>query len=132
MIYILYCSSSFEATELAAPWHSHVDQVKAIPLPCSGRLDILYLTKAFETGVEGIAVVVCPEGECRYVEGNMRARKRVDAVETLLEETGLGRGRATVIQLGAGGTQQVLREIAAFRDRIMDTTNAHKATAGTR
>ena len=99
-------------------YSAHEDELKAIPLPCSGKVDILYLTKAFETGADGVAVVTCKQGECRYLEGNLRARKRVEAVDALLEEIGLGKGRMVIIQMGDGGIEQVMREVEDFRIRI--------------
>ena len=59
-------------------------EIKVISMPCSGKLDILYLTKAFDTGADGAAIMICKEGECRYMEGNMRARKRAQAIDELL------------------------------------------------
>ena len=118
-VYLFYCSSSFDALEPVLRGDSeHEGELKAIPLPCSGKIDILYLTKAFETGADGVAVVMCREGECRYLEGNLRARKRAEAVEALLEETGLGQGRLAIIQMKEGGMEQVIREIEDFRARI--------------
>src|SRR5512136_365944 len=99
-IYLFCCVSNFDPAELGEMG----GEFKTIPLPCSGKADILYLTKAFETGADGVAVLMCPEGECRYLEGNLRARKRLEAVDALLNEAGLGRGRAVVIQLDDGGT----------------------------
>lgn len=119
VIYVLFCSTSFEAADLLAPWRGASDGVKTIPLPCSGRADILYLTKAFDTGAAGLALVVCKQNECRYFEGNLRAKKRAEAVESLLEETGLGRGRVTVIQMGDGGVGQVVKELGDFRKTIL-------------
>ena len=112
------CSTSFDPDELARGYSRREDRLKVIPLPCSGKVDILYLTKAFETGADGVAVVTCKEGECQYLEGNLRARKRVEAVDALLEETGLGKGRMVIIQMGAGGVKQVLKEVEAFRSGI--------------
>jgi coenzyme F420-reducing hydrogenase delta subunit len=83
-------------------------------LPCSGKLDILYLTKIFETGADGVAIMVCPEGDCRYVEGNKRARKRAEAVDTLLAETGMGKGRVRFIQLDDSGVEKAVRELDDF------------------
>jgi len=122
VIYVLFCSTSFKAADLISPWHNATDGVKPIPLPCSGRVDILYLTKAFDTGADGLALVICKQGECRYFEGNLRARKRADAVESLLEETGLGRGRVTVIQMGDDGLGQVVKELDIFRKTILVLT----------
>jgi F420-non-reducing hydrogenase iron-sulfur subunit len=91
-----------------------------VSIPCSGKLDILYLTKAFDTGADGVVVMVCPEGECRYLEGNLRARKRVEAVEKLLEETGLGAGRIAIVQMGENGTKRAMREVQDFCLKIKD------------
>lgn len=122
MIYVLYCSTSFESEELVKPWRGQTDAVKTVALPCSGRLDILYLTKAFEMGADGVALVACKEGECRYLEGNLRARKRAEAVDDLLEETGLGKGRVVVIQMDDGGIEKVIDGLTEFRKHIMTLT----------
>ena len=96
------------------------DELKIISLPCSGKIDVLYLIKAFETGADGVVVVTCRKGECRYLEGNLRAQKRAEAVDALLEEIGLSRGRMAVIQLKEGGTNQLIREIEDFRAKIRE------------
>jgi coenzyme F420-reducing hydrogenase delta subunit len=115
---IFCCSSSFDPAELSYGNNGQGVEVKVIPLPCSGKIDILYLTKAFETGADGVAVVTCKKGDCRYLEGNLRAQRRVEAVDALMEEIGLGRGRTVMIQLGEGGVEQVKREVEDFRSRI--------------
>jgi coenzyme F420-reducing hydrogenase delta subunit len=74
-----------------------------------------------------VAVMTCPEGECRYLEGNMRARKRAEAVEELLKETGLDEGRVAVIQMDDGGIEQALRELGDFRLRIATLAQGHQA-----
>ena len=93
-------------------------EVRSIKLPCSGKVDILYLTKAFETGADGVAILTCGLGECQYIEGNLRARKRAVAVEGLLEEAGLGPGRLAVIAVNEGGHERVIRELETFRARL--------------
>src|SRR5512145_181461 len=67
-----------------------------ISLPCSGKIDIPYFVKAFETGADGVFVVTCQTNDCRNLEGNLQAQKRANAVDLLLEEIGLGRGRVRV------------------------------------
>lgn len=91
-----------------------------ISLPCSGKLDILYLTKAFDTGADGAVILVCKEGECRYLEGNLRARKRAEAVNTLLLEAGLCSERIAVIQLDDQGIPAVVDALTAFQHKIAD------------
>jgi F420-non-reducing hydrogenase iron-sulfur subunit len=118
-LYLFYCSNSLNPAELDQRLSEGIE-LKVIPLPCSGKIDILYLTKAFESGADGVAVVTCKQGDCHYLEGNLRARKRVEAIDSLLEEIGLGDGRTIVIQVGDGGAVQVARELENFYKRISD------------
>lgn len=117
-IYVFYCANSYDQAETMRSIHGRGSELKIIALPCSGKLDILYLTKAFETDADGVAVMMCQEGECRYLEGNLRAKKRIEAVEELLEETGLGAGRVAFIQLGEGGVAAAIREVNDFCSKI--------------
>jgi F420-non-reducing hydrogenase iron-sulfur subunit len=52
-------------------------EIKIILMPCTGRVDILHLLKAFEGGADVVFVAGCLEGECHYLTGNIQARKRV-------------------------------------------------------
>ena len=117
-IYVFCCTTSYDQTQLMRNFNPPGNEMKIISLPCSGKLDILYLMKAFETGADGVAVMMCKEGECRYLEGNMRARKRVEVVGELLKETGLGEGRVAIIQMDNGGIDQKIWELEGFCRKI--------------
>jgi F420-non-reducing hydrogenase iron-sulfur subunit len=118
IIYLFHCATSYDQGELMRSYSQQAKEIKVISMPCSGKLDILYLTKAFDTGAEGAAIMICKEGECRYMEGNMRARKRAHAIDELLEETGLGRGRIKVIQMDDGGITGAIQKLEDFRLQI--------------
>ena len=94
------------------------DTVKTIGLPCSGKVDVPYLVKALETGADGVAIVACKKKECRHFEGSSRAHKRAEAVESLLEEIGLGAGRMAVIECAQGGARQAGDQIKQFIERL--------------
>lgn len=117
-IYLFHCATSYDQRELMRIYSRQAEEIKVISLPCSGKLDILYLTKAFDTGADGAAVMICKEGECRYMEGNVRARKRAQAVDNLLQEAGLGQGRIKVIQLDDGGIAGAIQKLEDFRLHI--------------
>ncbi len=120
-ICVLYCSNSLETGELEHYTGKFQDvEFNMISLPCSGKVDIPYMVKAFETGADGVLVVTCPEGKCRNLEGNLRAKKRVDAVESLLEEVGMGKGHIRVIQLEEGDTERIIEEIEDFISMNME------------
>jgi F420-non-reducing hydrogenase iron-sulfur subunit len=116
-IYIFYCSADAAVAERIKSYSEDKSELKAIPLPCSGKIDIPYFTKAFETGADGVAVVICKQSECQFLEGNLRAIKRAAAVGTLLDEAGMGKGRVAVIQAN-DGDDQVIKEIKDFQVKI--------------
>ena len=128
--YVFYCSNNLDADQFAGLCHGlKGDVVKTISLPCSGKVDVPYLIKAFETGADGVAVVTCPKNGCRHFEGNLRAHKRAEAVESLLEEIGMASGRMAVFECGEQGAGQVLGEIKQFIERVR-TLPATRAGCG--
>jgi F420-non-reducing hydrogenase iron-sulfur subunit len=72
------------------------------PLPCSGRIEPLHLLRALESGADKVYLITCPEGTCRFREGNFRARKRLTFAQGLIEEIGFKRERLELINLPAG------------------------------
>jgi coenzyme F420-reducing hydrogenase delta subunit len=127
VIYIFCCATSYDEAELARELGRLPNTIKIIPLPCSGKLDILYVVKAFETGADGVAVMMCKEGECRYLEGNMRARKRAEAVEELLQEAGMGGGRVAIIQKDDRHPGQEIKRLEDFCSVISGLSGAEPA-----
>jgi coenzyme F420-reducing hydrogenase delta subunit len=113
--HIFYCSNNLEAGQLADLCSALPGvSIKTIGLPCSGKVDIPYFMKAFETGADGVVVVACPKDECRNFEGSARAHKRAEAVEALLEEIGAGAGRMAVFECGKGDAGKVAGDIRQF------------------
>ena len=75
-----------------------------IKMPCSSMVKDVFLLRAFEAGADVVAVLVCAEGACRYVEGNLRAKKRVQWVKALLDEIGLDGRRLALFNVTGGDT----------------------------
>ena len=122
-IYVFHCSNSLdtEALRRSLGEGGKDDKLKTISLPCSGKLELIYLLKAFESGADGVVLITCKHGECRYLEGNLRARKRTGSVGALLEEIGLDKGRMKLIQQEDGGVQSVMSELDRFIEKIRDS-----------
>jgi F420-non-reducing hydrogenase iron-sulfur subunit len=124
-IYLFYCTNSLDAKELSQCRDELKDyHLKVISLPCSGKLDIPYLVKAFETGADGVVIITCELGQCRHLEGNMRAEKRSEAVDSLLDEIGAGTGRIVAIHVKEGHIEQTVEKIKNFRAQINHTKPA--------
>lgn len=62
----------------------------------------VFLLKAFESGADAAVVLVCPQGSCRYLEGNIRATKRVNRVKKLLDAIGLDGRRLNIYNINHG------------------------------
>ena len=68
---------------------SYPADIKVIQVPCTGRVDILHLLNAIEDGADGVYVAGCLEGECHFIEGNLKARRKVEYVKKTLTELGI-------------------------------------------
>ncbi len=126
---VFYCANSFDADTLGRKLVAEKgDEYTMISLPCSGKADLLYLLKAFEKGADGLVLLTCPKNECRYLEGNLRAPRRAEQVNLLLEETGFEDDRVMVINTG-GDMDATAAKVAEFRDAIRSMASAHLAVA---
>ena len=76
--------------------------VQIVKVPCTGRVDIIHMLKAFEEGADGVFVAGCMEGDCHYLAGNIRARQRVNRVKGILDQVGIGSDRVEMFNLSAG------------------------------
>jgi coenzyme F420-reducing hydrogenase delta subunit len=92
--------------------------VKIVKVPCTGRVDTILILKAFESGVDGVYLAGCLEGECHFLRGNLRAKKRVQYVKTLLEEVGLGGGRVEMYNMSAAQGQRFAEVAREMTEKI--------------
>jgi len=75
--------------------------IKVIMMPCTGRVDIIHLLKAFEAGADAVFVAGCLEGECHYLMGNIRAKKRVNKVKKDFSQMGMEPERLEMFNLSS-------------------------------
>jgi len=122
-IYLFHCSNCLDTEALRRSFCDREKEniLKTISLPCSGKLELIYLLKAFESGADGVILVTCREGECRHLEGNLRAQKRTGAIQELLHEMGLDKERMRLIQQEDGGVQNVINELDKLTEKIRNT-----------
>lgn len=70
-------------------------------VPCTGRVDVIHLLKAIEEGADGVYVAGCLEGDCHYLNGNLKAKKRVARVKQILMDLGIEPERVEMYNLSA-------------------------------
>jgi len=115
---IFHCINVFgEGDALPVAAAADNAEINFVKLPCSSMVKDVFLLRAFEAGADVVAVLVCAEGACRYVEGNLRAKKRVKWVKALLDEIGLDGRRLALFNVTAGDTlaaEQFIRDASSL------------------
>jgi coenzyme F420-reducing hydrogenase delta subunit len=100
-----YCS--YAAADLAGSMRlQYPTNIKILKIPCTGKVDILYLLRAFEDGADGVIVAGCEEGTCHFINGNIKAKKKVKYAKKILDEIGLGGERLEMFNLSAAMGQK--------------------------
>ena len=97
---------------------SYPANIKIVKVPCTGRVDIIFILKAFENGADGVYLVGCLEGDCHFLTGNLRARKRVEYTKQLLDETGIGGERVAMYNLSAAEGQRFAEAAREMTEKI--------------
>jgi coenzyme F420-reducing hydrogenase delta subunit len=67
--------------------------VRIIRVPCSGRINPLYIIRALSRGFDGVLVSGCHPGDCHYISGNLVARRKFAVLKRFLEYVGVEPGR---------------------------------------
>jgi len=63
--------------------------VVPIRVNCSGRVDAGMVMKALEKGADAVLIGGCHPGDCHYVSGNYKTRRRVILLKKALSEVGI-------------------------------------------
>jgi len=81
---------SYGAADLAGVSRiQYPPNVRILRVPCSGRVDVLHVVKAFQNGADGVIVTGCHIGDCHYIDGNVKARDRVEVMKKSLGTLGI-------------------------------------------
>lgn len=90
--------------------------VKLIRVMCSGRVDPQFVMDAFREGADGVMVLGCHPGDCHYRNGNMKALRRFQILQSMLAQFGIEPARFKLDWVAAGEAerfQKLANEMAA-------------------
>lgn len=127
---VAFCCNfcAFAAADLAGAMRlQYPPNVRIIKLPCTGKVDAIVLMKAFEDGADGVFVAGCLEGECHYLEGNLRAKKRVAYVKRLLTEAQIEPERVEMFNLSSAMGGRFAEIVEEMTDRIKKLGPTYKS-----
>ncbi len=92
--------------------------LRAVRVPCSGRVPPELILKAFDHGADGVLVLGCHIGECHYDSGNHRAAKRVPMLQSLLALAGLEPERLRLDWVSASEGERFARIVSEFTETV--------------
>lgn len=94
--------------------------IRIVRLPCTGKVDIIHILRAFEKGADGVYVVGCLEGECRFENGNLQARKRVAQAKKILDAIGIGGERVWMYNLSSSDGPRFAEYAVEMTEKIKE------------
>ena len=92
--------------------------VRIIRVPCSGRVDPLFVVKAFLDGADGVMVLGCHPGDCHYQQGNYYAQRRYAIMHKLLDFTGVESERLFVDWVSASEGKRFADVVTTFTNQV--------------
>ena len=104
--------------------------LRVVRVPCSGRVDPLFVLKAFQDGADGVMVLGCHPGDCHYLEGNYHTQRRYSLMHSLLEYVGLERERLLVDWVSAAEGGRFAQMATEFAARVKELGPRGLGTSG--
>ena len=110
---------SYGAADLAGVSRiQYPPNVRILRVPCSGRVDVLHVLKAFQSGADGVIITGCHVGDCHYIDGNVKAKDRVDALKKSLGALGIDSRRLEIGFASSSEGQKFATMMTDFTEKV--------------
>lgn len=110
---------AYKAADLAGSLRmQYPPELRIVQVPCTGRLDMVEVLHTFEEGADGVMTLGCMPGDCHFLQGNLRARKRVEYVKKMLHAAGLEDERLEMFNLSSAMGPKFVEYANTMAERI--------------
>ncbi len=92
--------------------------IRVIRVPCSGRINPLFIVSALQSGADGVLVSGCHPGDCHYLSGNLVARRKFALVKSLLAHVGIEPERVQFSWVSASEGARFASLVAKVTDNV--------------
>ena len=92
--------------------------VRIIRIPCSGRMNPLYILKALSNGADGVLVSGCHPGDCHYISGNYVARRKFAVLKSFLKFVGVEEDRVNFSWVSAAEGGRFAEVVKGVTERV--------------
>jgi F420-non-reducing hydrogenase iron-sulfur subunit len=93
-------------------------EIRMIRMMCTGMIDPKYVIKAVIDGADGIFIGGCHPGDCHYLNGNLKAEKRVRGLTRILDQFGFEPDRLRLRWIGASEGPEFQKNMKEFVETI--------------
>ncbi len=108
---------TYTAADLAGTSRlAYPKNVRLIRVMCTGMVDPQYIIKALLEGADAVLVSGCHPGDCHYINGNYKARRRIKLLKEILPQFGFEKERLRLTWIGASDGimfAEIMRELTA-------------------
>jgi F420-non-reducing hydrogenase iron-sulfur subunit len=93
-------------------------------IPCSGRLDTLYVLEAFKAGFDGVCVYRCREGHCHNLIGNLDMDRRINLLRAVLRSRNIDDARLRIVDISPSEGARFVESVEAVFATLGDMSVA--------
>ena len=110
---------TFTAADLAGTSRQkYPPNVRLIRMMCSGMVDPQFVLKAFFEGADAVLIGGCHPGDCHYINGNYKARRRVALIKEILAQYGVEDDRIWLRWIGASEGNVFAKVIREMTEKV--------------
>ncbi len=97
---------------------SYPPSVRVVRVPCSGRVNPLFVLDCFKRGFDGVLVAGCHPGDCHYAKGNYYARRRLPLLREFLAYLGVEPERVQIDWVSASESGRFAEVVRRLTERV--------------
>lgn len=94
--------------------------LRLVRMMCTGMVDPKYVIKALLSGADGVLVSGCHPGDCHYINGNYKARRRIKLLNEILPQFGIEKERVKLTWVGASEGNEFAATVNNFINEIRE------------
>jgi coenzyme F420-reducing hydrogenase delta subunit len=121
-----WCSYGGADTAGVARFKQPTD-LRIVRVPCSGRVDPLFVAKALVNGADGVLVSGCHPRDCHYSDGNFYARRRLEMLKRFLPFIGIDTKRFHYTWISGSEGQRWQKTVTDFTNQVHELGPINKA-----
>jgi F420-non-reducing hydrogenase iron-sulfur subunit len=98
--------------------YEYPPNIRLIRIMCTQMIPPWLVVDALTKGADGVLITGCHPGDCHYVDGNLKAQRRVDALSVMLQDMGLEPERLKLEWVSAGEGEKFARVVREFTNDV--------------